>query len=146
MDAMNSAKSLDNPVARHLGYRLRRLAGTAIALLSQRLATLDLTPTSASLLLLIQRNPGETQSALGRALGIQRANMVPLTDELERRGLIRREPGPGRTQALMATRSGSAMATRALRCMEEHQAAVFGALPAPMVDALMDALDALSPV
>jgi hypothetical protein len=44
---------------------------------SALLHPLNLRPTDASMLVLIGANPGITQSALGQAMGVQRANMAP---------------------------------------------------------------------
>ena len=46
--------------------------------LARRLAPLDLRQTDVSVLLLVAENPGITQSEVGKALDIQRANMAPL--------------------------------------------------------------------
>ena len=50
--------------------------------------------------MLIAANPGHDASALGRALDIQRANMVPLLKRLEDAGLIAREAIDGKCQGL----------------------------------------------
>jgi DNA-binding MarR family transcriptional regulator len=76
----------------------------------------------ASVLLVIQANPDITQSEIGRTLGIQRANMVPLTTQLERRGLIARGPLVGRAQALRLTRKGETLASKCRAGVDAHEA------------------------
>ena len=56
--------------------------------------------SDVSVLILIEANAGVTDSALGRALDIQRANMVPLLNRLEAAGLIVRAPIDGKSPEL----------------------------------------------
>ncbi len=92
--------SPSNPLEQLLGYQLRRASQAMMADLGAELAELELRVTEMSVLLVIDENPDITQSEIGRVLAIQRANMVPLTTQLERRGLIRRGATIGRAQAL----------------------------------------------
>ena len=50
-----------------LGYQLRRLSAAAMADLADALAEEGLSPTLATVLLIIETNPGETQARIGRA-------------------------------------------------------------------------------
>lgn len=114
-------ENLDNTVALSLGYQLRRAANAMIADLSRRLAPLDLTVTKGSVLMLIQSNPGITQIQISRALGIKRANMVPLISSLERQGLIYKTRVDGRSQGLKLTDEGEETVTRAARIVASHE-------------------------
>ena len=97
---------MDDPLLRFPGYALRRAANATAAELSARLAALDLRQSDASLLLLVAVKPGATSSALGRALGVERANMVPLLKRLDEAGLIGREAIDGKSQGLRLTPAG----------------------------------------
>lgn len=79
-------------------------------------------PTEASVLLLIGRNPGITQSEIGRILAVQRANMAPLTAMLAHRDLIERTRADGRSQGLMLTPAGKAMAKTLTDRIDAHEA------------------------
>lgn len=100
-----------DPLSRLPGYLLRRASAASLAELNLRLGELGITHADASLLLLIGSNPGITQSEVGRLLGIQRANMVPLIARNEGRGWICREQVDGRSQGLSLSAGGD----RALR-------------------------------
>lgn len=75
-----------------VGYNLRRAHGIQ----RQRFATvfgpLGIRPVLLSILGLIYQQVQVLQSELGRQLAIKRANIVPLLDELESRGLVSRRP------------------------------------------------------
>ena len=89
-----------DPLESLLGYHIRRLSVLVMADLSDALAPHQLSPADASILLSIGARPGVTQSAVGRSLGILRANMAPLVGALATRGLIARTRVDGRSQAL----------------------------------------------
>jgi len=67
-------------------------------------------------LLLIDQNPGLTQTALSRASGRDKSTLTPALDDLERRGLVerRRAPKDRRVHALYLT-GGGRMLLRELR-------------------------------
>lgn len=98
--------------------------------LSERLAELDLRPADASALILIEANPGITQSKIGEALGIQRANMTPMAARLTERGLIAGAPVDGRSTGFRLTANGETVTAGARARMEQHDARFLGALPA----------------
>ena len=77
-------RTMDDPLPTLPGYALRRAANATAAELAERLAPLGLRQVDASVMILIEANLDVTASALGRALDIQRANMVPLLKRLTR--------------------------------------------------------------
>jgi DNA-binding MarR family transcriptional regulator len=111
-----------------LGYHLRRLSVLVMTDLTQALSPLDLKPADASVLFMISANPGITQSEVGKALGILRANMAPLIGALLRRSLIEREPVDGRSQALTLSSAGRSICARAKEVTTEHESRLFGTL------------------
>lgn len=74
-----------------VGYMLRRaqLAVFADFVASQRGAAMR--PGQFSILAVIGRNPGLSQTQVCNALGIKRANLVAAIDMLEAAGLVRRD-------------------------------------------------------
>ena len=106
------------------GYLLRRASSAALADLNRRLEEVGLRHAEASLLVLLAANPGTTQSALGRQLDIQRANMAPLVARLDARGFISRKPVDGRSEGLHLTPAGERSAADALAAMTAHEAAL----------------------
>lgn len=103
------------PLTGYLGYALRRAQMAAVAEFLVALGEVDLRPTQFAVLNIIHENPGVRQSAVCAALGIQKANFVPLLNELERRGLAVRKTGipDRRSTALHLTTRGSAILQRA---------------------------------
>ena len=111
-----------------LGYHLRRLSVKVMADLSGALKPLNLNPADASILFVIGANPGMTQSDVGKALGILRANMAPLIGALTQRGFIERETIDGRSQALKLTSAGALICRQAKAAARSHEARLFGSL------------------
>jgi DNA-binding MarR family transcriptional regulator len=95
---------LDNLV----GYNLRRALGVQMQRFSAVFGPLNIRPVQFSILALIHHNPEIRQSALGKALHIERANMVTLLAELEGRGLVTRRTAAAdrRSRVLQLTAAG----------------------------------------
>ena len=111
-----------------LGYQLRRASSAVMGDFALALAPLDLRPSDASVLLLIASNPSATQSEIGRALGIKRANMAPLVAGLEKRQLVERAPVDGRSQGLTLTDAGAETAHAVQTAVVANDAKFFGRL------------------
>ena len=134
---------MDDPLIRFPGYALRRAANATAAELSARLAAVDLRQSDASLLMLVASNPGATSSALGRALGIERANMVPLLKRLEEGRLVEREAIDGKSQGLRLTPAGLRRLAEARKIIEAFEAELLARVPAEHRDHLLPALNAI---
>ncbi len=96
------------PLNRRLGYVLRRAQIAVFRDFFAEFEAFDIRPGQYSILTVIESNPGLKQSAVSEALGIKRANFVAMIDELERRGLVRRDAAPNdrRSHALVLTPGG----------------------------------------
>lgn len=130
-----------DPLPNFPGYALRRAANATAAELSARLGETGLRQSDVSVLLLIGDNPGTTASALGRQLGIERANMVPLLKRLE--GLIDRAPIDGKSQGLELSVAGRTRLAEAKRIVEAFEAELLARVPAEHRAHLLPALEAL---
>jgi DNA-binding MarR family transcriptional regulator len=77
-------------------------------------------------LILIDQNPGTSQSSVSDALGIQKANFVSLIAELADRGLVRRRKSEtdGRTYSLGLTPRGRSLLENAAKLQSVHEARV----------------------
>lgn len=128
---------IDNPLEALLGYQLRRASAAFLADLAHTLDDLALRPTEASVLLLIERNPGITQSDLGRTLGIKRANMAPLAAMLSARALVDRTRPDRRSQGLQLTDAGEALAAEIAARIATHEARFLPDLSIPERSALV---------
>ena len=134
---------MEDPLTSFPGYSLRRAANAASGELAQRLSAVGLRQSDASLLMLIEANPGATASALGRRLDIQRANMVPILKRLEDAGLITRAPIDGKSQGLALTEAGRAKLAEGRNVIEQFERELLERIPAEHRAHLLPALDAI---
>ncbi|WP_447726587.1 MarR family winged helix-turn-helix transcriptional regulator [Sphingomonas koreensis] len=107
-----------------MGYHLRRASGAFAADFSEAVAGLGMRQVLIGVLAIIDANPGINQGAIGVRLGIQRANMVALINELVERGLVRRDVASDdrRAFSLTITAAGDAAFAEALERIRRHEA------------------------
>jgi DNA-binding MarR family transcriptional regulator len=115
--------------AGQLFFRLWRASHTRIA---NALESLDLTPALFGLLNLLGRVDGANQQELGKAMGVDPSTMVSLIDELEARGLAKRQPHPKdrRARAVVLTAKGRRLRERGRRMASQVEDEVLGGLSA----------------
>jgi DNA-binding MarR family transcriptional regulator len=110
----------------HVGYMLRRaqlaVFGDFIAGQPGPVAR----PGQFSILAVIDRNPGLSQTQVCAALGIKRANLVGVINELESSGLVRRDSSPTdrRSNRLQLTPAGQLALRSSLDGQAEHEARI----------------------
>ncbi len=114
--------TLTNSLESRLGYQLRRASAVMMADLARELSDLDMRPAEVTTLLVIAENPDCSQTEVGQALAIKRANMVPIISRLMERGLVDRRRLDGRSHALTLTSAGQAIAKEALARIDRHEA------------------------
>jgi DNA-binding MarR family transcriptional regulator len=107
-------------LGQQVGYLLRRAQLAVFADFSARQRGPVARPGEYSVLAVIGRNPGLSQSQLCAALGIKRANLVAVIDHLESLGLARRDLSATdrRSNRLQLTAAGQ----RALQTAVDDQA------------------------
>jgi DNA-binding MarR family transcriptional regulator len=117
---------------RHLGYFIRRVQVWVFQDFIRTLKSMDISPAQYSVLLVIDTNPGLSQTELARTLGIQRARLVRMLHQLDKRGLTRRlqSSADGRTHALRLTYKGQETLRRAQELAEQHEARLIDRLGA----------------
>ncbi|NPU64925.1 winged helix-turn-helix transcriptional regulator [Bradyrhizobium sp. 83012] len=127
----------------HLGYFVRRLQHWIFRDVNAALAPIELDVILYSILETIAANPGATQIAVAGALGIERARMVALLDDLQQAGLIVRERSEQdrRAHALGLTPRGRMILKKANVAVAAHEKRVARRLGA---DNYRRALTALS--
>ena len=93
------------PLNGYIGYALRRAQVVISADFIDTLSKLKLRPAQFAVLLLIDQNPGTSQTSVSAALGIQKANFVATIADLEARGLVwrRNSNSDGRSYSLGLT-------------------------------------------
>lgn len=107
-----------------VGYHLRRAFGAFAADFSAAMDGTGMRQVLVGILSVVSGSPGINQGAVGRVLGIKRANMVSLINELVDAGLIAREVDAGdrRAFSLSITDAGRAMLRDCLVRIEAHEA------------------------
>lgn len=110
------------PLESLVGYVLRRAQLAVFEDVIRALSALDLRPGQFSTLLVIERNPGRTQSEIAASLGIRPPNFAAMLDELETRDLAKRVKSTTdrRSYSLALTRKGKTLLAEALKLAREH--------------------------
>lgn len=131
------------PLPGLLGYRLR-LAQQAV--FRDFGATVsDLPPGRVGILLLIEANPGVTQSRLAQAVGLDRSTLVGVLHALQARGMLERRRGEDRrTNGLWLTRSGRTLVANLKRRIRAHERRVAARLTAGEHEQLLELLEKLA--
>ncbi|MBL6958843.1 MAG: MarR family transcriptional regulator [Rhodospirillales bacterium] len=106
-----------------VGYHLRRAQIAVFSNFSRTIADHQITPGQFGVLTLIAANPGLTQSALAKAVGIERSTMVATIDALEGRKLVERRPSPvdRRSYALMLSNEGRGLVAKLKEKVVNHE-------------------------
>jgi DNA-binding MarR family transcriptional regulator len=134
------------PLDGYVGYALRRAQGVIFADFNHMLAKLNLRPGQFAVLLVIDQNPGSSQSSVSAALGIQKANFVATIADLEVRGLVRRRKteSDGRTYSLGLTPRGRSVLQHAAELQSLHEARVVAQIGLEGRVQLLNLLDRLA--
>jgi len=111
-------------LGRTLGYNLRRAQNASFQAFSELTGDTGLRPGRYALLQLIGDNPGISQTALSAAVGRDKSTLTPLLADLERHGLIIREPDPldRRGRRISLTEPGRAKLAQLAECAARHEA------------------------
>lgn len=112
------------PLGDEIGYNLQVAQAMSFQAFSALVGDTGLRPGRYAMLQLINDNPGISQTALSYATGRDKSTLTPLLADLERRGLIIREPDPadGRGRRLMLTKAGEEKRAVLAECAKAHDA------------------------
>lgn len=94
-----------------------------------RLATRDLKPAHAGILRIVGANPGLSQQALSKTLGMFASRLVLLLDELELRHLLERRAKDRRSHGLYLTAGGRRALTAIEKLTQTLEKKLFARLP-----------------
>lgn len=129
------------------GYALRRAEVAVFRDFGRAMADLPvpLSPGEFAILVLIERNPDLSQTALARAIGVDRSTLVPILDRLERHGLVTRKAAPSdrRRHALALGRHGSRLMAGYVATARKHDRRVRRGLSSRESAQLLRLLDRL---
>jgi len=125
-----------------IGYHLRRAQLNVFQDFTRAIGAGELTPGQYGALVVIDRNPGLSQTRLGQTLGIDRSTLVAVIDRLEARGLVERANAPNdrRSYALHASDAGKALLVELTRRVRAHEDYIAGDLGASERAALIASL------
>lgn len=102
------------------GYQIQRAHLLIDTDARAALAAYDLSPAKMTALVLIRDNPGCDQTALGKALSINRSSAMKLVNILADRGLVERRPGRDlRTNGLWLLPEGETTVTAMLDAVRQ---------------------------
>src|SRR5687768_4315069 len=103
------ARNVDmSALLRMTGFNVRMLDLRIMKSFSERIAETGLTPAAATVVLVVESNPGIALGKLADALLVKRPNMTKLVKRLESRSLVRRrgDVNDKRSISLVLTASG----------------------------------------
>jgi DNA-binding MarR family transcriptional regulator len=112
-----------------LGYRLRLAQQALFRDFAERVG--ELSPGRVGILMLIEANPGVTQSRLAKAVSLDRSTLVGVLHALQDRGLIERRRGEDRrTNGLWLTPQSRTLVSGLKRRIQLHERRVAARLTA----------------
>ena len=117
-------KPLDDDKAHStLAFLLSQVGIYASTRFAHRISPLDLHPPMFRVLNVVDAAEGQSQQAIGEAIGAPPSRMVGIVDELEEKGLVERRPEPGdrRVRALYLTKDGRKLLDDARKLAMEHE-------------------------
>lgn len=109
-----------------IGYHLRRAFGAFAADFAAAMEGTGMRQVLVGILAVVEGSPGINQGAVGRVLGIKRANMVSLINELVDLKLLERvvDAADRRAFALTLTDAGHAMLRDCMQRIAAHERAM----------------------
>jgi len=113
-----------------IGFQLRSAQLAVFQHFNRSLGDAGISPPQFGTLVLIEANPGISQSAVAAALRFDRSTLVQIVDRLEGSGLVVRESSSRdrRSHALKLTAKGERLLADLKRRVRAHEAAIAGAL------------------
>ncbi|MFZ2102728.1 MAG: MarR family winged helix-turn-helix transcriptional regulator [Oricola sp.] len=124
------------------GYSIKRASNVVQADLARTLQPFGLRMITFTALILIVDNPDLSQTQLAGALAVERSNLVVIVDDLEKAGLIIRNPSATdrRSHALRATPDGEDLCVKAMAAARAHEKKLLSGLDPDRLAALIEAM------
>lgn len=113
-----------------VGFNLRCAQVAVFQDFNRNTGDFGISPPQYGTLVLIEANPGISQSAIASTLRLDRSTLVQIIDRLESRGLVVREVSASdrRSHALKLTEAGGAAMAELNRLVAAHEARMTAAL------------------
>jgi DNA-binding MarR family transcriptional regulator len=111
------------PLAEWIGFHLRMAQVASFQAFARQSESVGLRPGRFAVLVLINENPGISQTELSRANGRDKSTLTPVLNDLVRRGLVTRTrpPHDRRAYRLSLTSAGEAMLRDLMACARRHE-------------------------
>ncbi|MEC4722327.1 MarR family transcriptional regulator [Noviherbaspirillum sp. CPCC 100848] len=104
-----------------IGYAVRRAQISIYEDFTASLADEGITPQRFSSLVIIENNPGISQTRLSEVMGIARSGVVAIIDKFEDAGLVERQASSDRrSYNLRLTKEGQKQVRRYKKAVQEH--------------------------
>ena len=104
-----------------IGYAVRRAQLSIYEDFAAALAAEDITPQRFSSLVIIENNPGISQTKLAEVMGIARSGIVSIIDRFEKSGFVERQAsGDRRSYNLQLTREGQKQLKKYKKAVKDH--------------------------
>ncbi|RJG07372.1 MarR family transcriptional regulator [Noviherbaspirillum cavernae] len=130
-----------------VGYAVRRAQLSIYEDFAATLAAEDITPQRFSSLVIIENNPGISQTKLAEVMGIARSGVVSIIDRFEKGGLVERHASDDRrSYSLHLTRDGKRQLKRYKKTVLDHDHRIAQALSGAEKKLLRDLLKKLCPL
>lgn len=129
-------------LSRLVGYHLRRASMIFAVDFRDAVEGTGMRQVLVGILAVVQANPGINQGAVGTLLGIKRANIGALINELVDLGLIERAVPPANRRAfsLATTAAGDAMLAKCMHMLASHEEQLLAPLSEAERQTLLDLL------
>lgn len=116
-----------------VAFLMAQIGAVAAHRFAERMAELDLTPPQTGLLRAIAQQPGSSQRELGTRLGLFPSRVVTFVDDLQGRGLVRRERNQTdrRQYALHLTDQGQDLMSQVGTLAQAHESDLCQSLDEP---------------
>jgi DNA-binding MarR family transcriptional regulator len=111
------------PLGEWIGFHLRMAQIASFQAFARQSESVGMRPGRFAVLVLINENPGISQTELSRANGRDKSTLTPVLNDLVRRGLVARTrtPHDRRTYRLTLTPAGEAMLRDLTACARRHE-------------------------
>lgn len=128
-----------------LGYQLRRAQLAVFQHFAAAMQAQSITPGQVGLLVLVSQNPGVSQAALAKSLGVERSTLGEAVERLAGRGFVMRETASRdrRSKALSLSPAGQAFLADLMPRLREHEDAVAAGLSPGERRSLVELLERL---
>ncbi|MBA3581378.1 MAG: MarR family transcriptional regulator [Gammaproteobacteria bacterium] len=106
-----------------LGFQVRRAQFAMFQHFQKYIEMTDITPSQTGVLVLVGENPGISQVALAKAIGIERASLGEVIGRFEKQGWITRKEAPWdkRSLAVYLTEAGEKLVKELLPAIQAHE-------------------------